>query len=209
MIRTDILYVQQKGIRIDAPTSTYHLVFKHLRGWYLGRTLRSFLTGGKEYTREGIEELLISTTEPLPESMHCGHRLASAAYALSDGGPYELTGGPMGVGVTVLESRTDGSVPRNVLRRGALTAAITNLPPVDRAYFHIYMSLLEGRDLIPILRRALMTRDGNNNDVLTLHLLGRYRDCCHNPGGISTAHGGKYRVFLEDRFNQAHPTQHP
>lgn len=201
MIRTDMLYVQKKGIRIDAPTCTYHLVFKHLRGWYIARNAKPFLTGDGKYTRQEIEELLTSTTEPLPHAMHTGHRFASAAYVASEGGL-------MDVGISIIEGRADGNVPRNALRRAALTNAVANLPPVDRAYFHIYISLLEGRDLIPILSKALSSREGNNSYVLTTHLLGRYRNYCHNPGGISTAHGGKYRVFLEDRFNQAHPTQH-
>lgn len=193
MDRQDIRYIQEKGIHIDAPTTTYHLVFKHLRGWYMADNTEPYLTGGGEYTREGVEILLSSTAEPLPCTMYEGHRLASAAYVVSESGLLD-------VGLTVLNAHPNGSVMRNALRRSAMTAAIEGLPPVDRAYFHIYMSFSEGKDLTPILRKALATRLSDDSEVLRLHLLGKGRPSSHNPGGICTARGGIYRVFLEDRF---------
>lgn len=134
-------------IAVDAPTGLYYLQFKHLHGTIKAGTEPIYVSGGNEYTKEEVKDFLLHSTEPLPKSMLRGHRLATAAYVWdSDSSEYDA-------GVGVLSEV--GEVPKDVLRRGVLSHTIDHMDRLDRAYFHLILSEMEGRDMQPILRKVL------------------------------------------------------
>ena len=138
-------------IAVHAPTTSYCLVFKHLRGYLtVDKDRPYYLSGTKEFTEGEVIELLMESNNPLPPEMVKGHTLATAAYIC---GTRDCRG-DFAVGVALVPG-PNHKVTKHQLRRAALTEAVAGLPAVDRAYFHLVLSGMEGRDMQPILRKVL------------------------------------------------------
>lgn len=162
---------QNQGMRVVAPTSTYYLAFKHLRG---AITIDSngkpvYLSGGVEFTETDVVEILMATTSSLPTPMLKGHTLATAAYVYHADTDSCCGTCLDGIGVTLVPG-PNHKVTKQQLRRAALTEAVADLPAVDRAYFHLILSELEGRPLEPILKGILHNKP-SDREVLLRHLV--------------------------------------
>lgn len=143
-----------RGIHVQAPTTSYSLAFKHLRGTI---TLspggdQVYVSGGRDLNQWEVIQLLMESPplEQLPTGMLRGHTLATAVYV----GGCEWFSSPYETGVALVPG-PHHKVTKHQLRRAALTEAVAELPAVDRAYFHLVLSELEGRDIAPILHKVL------------------------------------------------------
>jgi hypothetical protein len=165
-----------KGIHVQAPSTSYSLAFKHLRGEvklvnkYSTRTdvgpkgnprdivsLVStdnlvYVSGGREYNHWEVVQLLMESPplEQLPDPMLRGHTLATAVYV----GGSEWFSGSYEIGIAIVPG-PNHKVTKRQLRRAALTEAVAELPAVDRAYFHLVLSGMEGRQTYPTARHSL------------------------------------------------------
>ncbi|WOL31412.1 hypothetical protein [Microcoleus phage My-WqHQDG] len=155
------------AMHIHAPTTSYSMVFKHLRGRYTiinGDVYQcTYLCNGEKYTTEGVLTLLTGSAQPLPPMK--GHTVATAAYIF---GTPDCTG-PYKVGIS-LRPTSKGVIRCDYQRRLAMTRAISTLPPADRAFFHLTMALMEGRDVLPVVKTALVSRPGPDREILLQHL---------------------------------------
>lgn len=153
-----------KTIRLDAPTTTYHLMFKYLRGAIKPGTEGydpTYLHGDWVLTQGGaMESLLYPNTVLHPSD---GHKIAAAAYVWDDAS----TDGSYWVGIVTLSHH---GVPTELVRRRVMTRAIASLPAVDRAYFHLCLSMMEGRDVTPIIRDALVKRVHPDRPLFVEHV---------------------------------------
>ncbi len=172
------------AMHIHAPTTSYSMVFKHLRGRYTiinGDVYQcTYLCNGEKYTREEVILLLTGSAQPLPPMK--GHMVATAAYIFGTPGLDRASlapdcTGPYKVGVS-LRPTNKGVTRCDYQRRLAMTRAIRTLPPADRAFFHLTMALMEGRDALPVIKTALVSRPGRDREILIqhLHLLSKMRD---------------------------------
>ena len=169
-------YNPHPPIVVTAPSGTYYLLFKHLRGTIHREHRNPFIICGDNYyyTTEQIVDTLREVAHTIiPPSMLKGHTIASAAYIwVADGNrgvPHVKPDDEL-VGIGTSIAFTQG-VPTDLLRGSALSEALVRLPAEDRAYFHLVLSELEGRPLLPILRTALARRYGNSRRFLVDHLL--------------------------------------
>lgn len=162
-----LIDIRAQAITIHAPTSSYSLVFKHLRGAILDNASAepTYVCGCKEYSAEEVILLLTESVEPLPPSMLKGHTFATAAYVFDTP---DCRGSYL-VGVA-LRSTSKGKINNESIRRVAMTDAIASLPTVDRTYFHLTLSLMEGRDIVPIVQSALAKKVGPHRQLLLDHL---------------------------------------
>ena len=153
-----------KAIRLDAPTRTYHLMFKYLRGAIKPGTEGAdptYLYDDQVLTLGQVMELLLYPRTILAPTK--GHKIAAAAYVWDD---TTSTDGSYWVGIVALPHH---GVPAELVRRQATTKAIGYLPAVDRAYFHLCLSMMEGRDVGPILEGALVKRAHPDRQLFVEH----------------------------------------
>jgi hypothetical protein len=169
-------YNPHPPIVVTAPSGTYYLLFKHLKGSTHRGHKNPFIICGSNYyytSEQVIDTLIEAAHTAIPSDMLKGHTLASAAYIwVAEGDrtvPHVKPDDEL-VGIGTSIAFTQG-VPTNLLRRSALSKALVSLSAEDRAYFHIVLSELEGRPLLPILRTALARRYGNSRRFLVDHLL--------------------------------------
>lgn len=159
-------------IPVEAPTGLYYLQFKHLRGSITidSKGEPEYVSGSVAFTDTEVVKILMASTSPLPTPMTKGHTLASAAYVMhvdSDSSSGTIFDG---TGVAILAG-LNHKVTKHQLRRAALTEAVAELPAVDRAYFHLVLSEMEGKPLEPILRGILHDRP-TDREALLRHLVG-------------------------------------
>lgn len=153
-----------KAIRLEAPTATYHLMFKYLRGSIKPGTEGydpTYLYDDQVMTLGQVMELLLYPKTMLSPTK--GHKIAAAAYVWDD----SKDDGSYWLGIVTLSHH---GVPTELVRRRVMTRAIASLPAVDRAYFHLCLSMMEGRDVTPIIRDALVKRVHPDRQIFVEHV---------------------------------------
>jgi hypothetical protein len=159
-----------RAIHVQAPSTSYGLVFRHLRGEVkllppTNKPKLVYVSGGREYNHWQVVQLMMELTTQLPQG---GHTLATGVYLYPSldykADEYEHAG-------VAIVPGPNHRVTKHQLRRAALTEAVADLPAVDRAYFHLILSELEGRDMQPILRKVLHRRKRTNWIQLVHHVV--------------------------------------
>ena len=114
--------------------SHYYLRFKHLRGHIVSTPEGTrYLSGGRVFTKDEVNELMLGSAELLPHEMLVGHTLATAAYIA-----YHHSFSDYDASVGVLDYH--GELSRQLLRRGALHHVIRGRTVplrADRANLHL------------------------------------------------------------------------
>ncbi len=175
--------IVKQAIQVEAPSGiTYYLLFKHLKGRIKATEEGPiYVCGGIEYTTDQMLDLFrYNVAIPFDKVLLKGHRVATVAYLWRDStAEYNEYNNPtiVRLGTTAVILSATGISEQRV-RRMALSGALSNLPPYDRAFIHLVMSDKEGRILYPIIATALKKRHGTDRDKLIQHLLTipRYRN---------------------------------